>query len=143
MSLESGNVTGCSGKCLCCDGTMSLLIKPVVKTGLMLFLVNAFGDMYTGQVTPLQLAKQLFEFKDVGSIVYKRPKSSNAESLRVCQLTIIQLIAARIIKVDVCISGRRPIAHCKLCFDKSNRNVTTYMQPHYSIDSFWDKIKCI
>ena len=99
--------------------------------------------MYNGQVTPIQLAKQLFDFKDVGSIVYKRPQSTNAESLRVTQLTIIQLIASSIIKIEVDVSGKKPIAHCKLCFDKSNPNSPTYMQPHYTIDIFWNKIKCI
>ena len=142
-SLQNDTASDCHGHCPSCDGTMELLIKPVVRTGLMSFLASAFGDMCSGQVTPIQLAKQLFEFKDVGTIAYKRAKSKNAESLKVTQLTIIQLIAACIIKLEVDVSGKKPIAHCKLCFDKSNHNSPTYMQPHYTIDIYWNKIKCM
>ena len=58
----------------------------------MSFLIIAFGDMYSGLVTPIQLAKQLFDFKDVGHVVYNRSKSTNAESIKVTQLTVMQLI---------------------------------------------------
>ena len=131
----------CEKKCPNCDGTMDTFIRPVVRTGLMAFLAEAFGDMYSGIVTPVQLAKQLFEFEDVGNLVYKRSKSKNAESIRITQLTIMQLIAAKIIKVEVEVSGKKPIAHCKLCFDKDDSTSPTYMQPHYSIDKYWSKIK--
>ena len=142
-SIEDTSGVNCNGNCPHCDGTMRSLIKPVVQTGLMFFLANAFGDMYCGQVTPIQLAKQLFDFEDVGNVVYNRPKSIKAESLQVTQLTIIQLIAAGIIKIEVDVSGKRPLAHCKLCFDKSNHNSPTYMQPNYTIDMYWSKINTI
>ena len=74
--------------------------------------------------------------KDVGSLVYRRCKSSNAESIAVCQLTIIQLIASNIIKIKVDVSGTKPIAHCKLCFQNKYPNLANYMQPYYTIDSY-------
>ena len=140
ISSDENPIQDCNRNCPQCDGTISSLVKPVVRTGLMSFLAYAFGDMYTGLVTPTQLAKQLFDFKDVGLVVYKRSKSINAESIGVTQLTIMQLIASRIIKVEVDVSGKRPVAHCKLCFDKSDSTSQTYMQPTYTIDSYWYKI---
>jgi hypothetical protein len=87
--VEQVMMDNCNANCPRCDGSMDAFIKPIIKTGLMSFLAEAFGDMYTGSVTPVQLSKQLFDFKDVGSIVYKRSKSNKAESIRVTQLTIM------------------------------------------------------
>lgn len=143
VSTISDNTTSatCNGNCPHCDGSMEEMIKPVVRTGLMSFLASAFGDNYTGLVRPIELAKQLFDFKDVGTVVYKRSKSIKAESNGVTQMTIMQLIASNIIKIDVDVSGKRPIAHCKLSFDKENNTSPTYMQPTYVIDSYWTRIK--
>ena len=141
--LQGRVASNCTGNCPRCNGSMDTLIKPVVRTGLMSFLIMAFGDLYTGLVTPIQLAKQLFDFKDVGCVVYKRYKSNNAESIKVTQLTVMQLIAADIIKVEVDVSGNKPIAHCKLVFDNIDSTSLTYMQPHYIIDRYWSDINTI
>ena len=61
--------------------------------------------------------------------------------MQVTQLTIFQLISANIIQSKVDTTGGKPIAHCKLYFDKESfENSSTYMQPHYAIDSFWETI---
>ena len=73
-----------------CVRIMDTIIRPVVRIGLMAFLAESFGDNYSGLVTPVQLAKQLFDFKNAGSLVYKRSKSHKAESIRITQLTIMQ-----------------------------------------------------
>ena len=52
----------------------------------------------------------------------------------------MQLIATNIIRIEIDLSGNRPFAHCKLCFDKRDVNSSTYMQPHYAIDEFWKYI---
>ena len=96
--------------------------------------------MCDGVVTPFQLEKELFDYKNVGSLIYKRSKSNNAESMKVCQLTVMQLIAANMIKVEVNANGNKPIAHCKLVFDNESLNSPTYIQPHYLIDRHWSKI---
>ena len=72
-----------------CDGIMDAFIKPIVRTGMMCFLAEAFGDMHIGVVAPVQLSKQLFDFKDVGTVACKRSKSINAKSIRATQLTIM------------------------------------------------------
>merc|ERR1719296_678644 len=131
--MQHNSEDRCGGNCPFCDGTIDTYIKLVVRTGLMSFLAYAFGDMHTGLVTPLQLANQLYEFNDVGLIVCKRLKSKNAESLATCQLTVIQLIASNIIKVEVDVNGTKPITHCKLSFQNTSAHLVNYMQLNYTI----------
>ena len=130
----------CNGFCPQCDGTMAEMIKPINRIGIKHFLVDSFGDRYTGLVSPMELSKQLFNFENVGDVVYKRKQSKKAESLQVAQHTILQLLSSNIIRIDMDISQSKPFAHCKLCFDKRDKESSTYMQPHYSIDSFWKYI---
>ena len=58
----------------------------------------------------------------------------------VVQNTILQLIAAHIIRIEMDMIKSNPHAHCKLCFDKSDKDSPTYMQPHYTIDKYWRHI---
>ena len=50
-------------------------IKLVIRFGLKSFLVDAFGDKYTGKVMPYQLARQLYDFKDVSDDVIRRKQN--------------------------------------------------------------------
>ena len=134
------NTTSCGGYCPRCDGTMTSYIKPINRIGIKLFLVDSFGDNYNGLVSPMALSKQLYEFENVGELVYKRKKSKKAESLQIAQNTILQLLATNIIRIEIDVSSNRPFAHCKLCFDKRDVNSGTYMQPHYAIEEYWKYI---
>ena len=135
------DIIGCNGKCPRCDGSMQIMIQPVLRNGLTMFLIDAFGDNYSGKVTPIQLPRQLFQFENVGEVVYNRPSSKKAKSLQVTEITVLQLIAANLIRIEVDTSEKKPIVHCKLCFDKNTvENSNAYMQPHYLIDKYWDNI---
>ena len=136
---ESNNTT-CNGYCPRCDGTMSEHIRPINGMGVKHFLVESFGDKYNGLVSPIELSKQLYSFENVGEVVYKRKKSKKAESIQIVQNTVLQLLAANIIRIEIDVSNTKAFAHCKLCFDKRNVNSNTYMQPHYAIDEFWKYI---
>ena len=57
------------------------------------------------------------------------------------QLTIMQLILSRIIKVEVEATKKRSIAHCELCFDKEERTSPTCMKPTHFIDVHWSRVK--
>lgn len=81
-----------------------------------------------------------YEFENVGQLACKRNKSKKAESLQIAQNTIMQLIATNIIRIKIDLSGNRPFAHCKLCFDKRDVNSSTHMQPHHAIDEHWKYI---
>ena len=62
-----------------------------------------------------------------------RPKSLNEESISVTQMTIMQLLAADIITLEIEQSSN-PIAHCKLSIDMETST------PHYLINKFWMNI---
>ena len=130
----------CNGFCPRCDGTMDETIKPINRVGIKHFLVDSFGDKYNGLVSPIELAKQLFEFENVGEVVYRRKKSKKAESMLVVQNTVLQMLCANIIRLEIDTTKPRPFAHCKLCFDRKDVTSITYMQPHYAIDEYWKQI---
>ena len=70
-----GNVNDdstCDCYCPRCDGTMNEHIRPINRIGIKHFLVESFGDKYSGLVSPMELSKQLYEFDKVGDIVYRR-----------------------------------------------------------------------
>ena len=50
-------------------------MKPITRNGIKSFLAEAFGGNCNGKATPHALAKQLFNYKDVGQVVHQRPFS--------------------------------------------------------------------
>ena len=96
-------------------------------------MVSSFIIRNDGELTPDKLAKQLFEFPNVGKIVYNRQKLLNTESISVMQMTIMQLLAADIITLEI-EELSNPIAHCKLSIDVESS------APHYLINKFWMNI---
>ena len=104
----------CNGNCPRCDGSMEDAMQLVLRNGLIMFLVEAFGDKYNGKVTPLELSKQLCNFVNVGQIVYDRPNSQKSKSLQITELTIFQLIAANIIRIEIDATKTKPIVHLKI-----------------------------
>ena len=64
--LNDEVVIGCDGKCPRCDGSMQMMMQPVLRNGFTMFLIDAFGDNYNGKVTPIMLSRQLFEFEMLG-----------------------------------------------------------------------------
>ena len=119
--------------CPHCYGTKMRTFGRVFHSGVCNFLVPSFIIRNDGELTPDKLARQLFEFANMGKLVYNRPKSLNAESISVTQMTIMQLLAADIITLEIEQSSN-PIAHCKLSIDMETST------PHYLINKFWMNI---
>ena len=65
-----------------------------------------------------------------------------ADSLQVTEKTVIQLIAANVVRVEVDTNGEKPLLHCKLCFDKQGNALSnsTFKHPCCSLDKFWENI---
>ena len=61
----------CNGFCPRCDGTMNETIKLINRIGIKHFVVDSFWDKYNGLVTPIKLAKKLFEFENVGDAAHR------------------------------------------------------------------------
>ena len=83
-----------------------------------------------GKLTPYAVAQKLYDYPNVGQLVYKRKKSASAESPTTTQLTILSLIAADILRLDID-EAEQPIAYCKISL---NMQMAT---PHYLIDQHW------
>ena len=95
--------------CPWCDGWMSSNITKICRAGIKTFLVSAFNDEYTGKITPMQLAKKLKEFPNAGQLIYKRKSAKKVQSLMIAQLTILQLLAAKIIRLEIDTDGKKPL----------------------------------
>ena len=123
----------CGNMCPQCDGSKDYIIRKVLRNGLCGFLVYAFMVKNDGPVTPENLAKLLFNYPQVGKVVYNRMKSLVAESISIVQMTIMQLLAANIISLEI-EEGIKPVAYCKMSIDV---DIST---PHYLIDKYWTYI---
>ena len=122
----------CIDLCPFCDGSKSTYVKRVSRVGISSFLVSIFFTVSRQQLTPNQLAKELFDFPQVGKAVYGRHTSVKAESLIIAQSTILQLIAADIISMYI-EESENPVAYCVLPTDSNH-------MPHYMNTYFWQCI---
>ena len=98
--MESYNSTGCDS-CPFCKKGMETYIMPVIKIGIIQFLVHTFiTESDATVITPEKLIKQLSQFAEVGKRVYgRRVNGSPASIFRTS--TIFQIIAARLVTIVV------------------------------------------
>ena len=122
----------CMNLCPHCDGTTKKMIKNVSKNGLSRFL-STLINVDTTELTPVKVAKRLFEYPNVGKVVYNRITSTKAESISITQLTILQLLAADILILDIK-EATRPIVKCKLNIDVHTGT------PTYLMNEYWTYI---
>ena len=73
---------------------------PISRVGLTLFLADVFINNSGGELTPALLVKKLTDFKDVGLVVYGRPRSTKAPPIKFVSVTILQLIASELIQLN-------------------------------------------
>jgi len=77
--------------------------------------------------TPIDLAKDLEKYKDVGTDIYGRKRSAKAYSLQSCKFTVLQLLISGMIDVTVKLNDDEndkqtlttPTAYCNLKCDDS------------------------
>ena len=70
---------------------------PVNQEGLSQFLAEVFIDNLGCDLNPNLLVKKLTKFKDVGIVVYGRPRSKKAPAHKYVSVTILQLIASELL----------------------------------------------
>ena len=92
--------TDCKSACPHCDGSLYKLLVPVLRQGMIGFLTKCFIEIQD-EVTPIQLAKKLYDYPNVGKVVLNRPKSLKAESLSCCKMIIMELLAAKMIYLSI------------------------------------------
>ena len=93
----------CSTRCHICNNGYKDYTLAVSRKGLCQFLCNTFitccGNAV--QTTVVNVIKALKDYTNVGTIVYNRPRSTNALAMKFIQTTIMQLISTNILKLDI------------------------------------------
>ena len=117
----------CGDKCPYCCGHQEKMFKTISRVGMQTFLVDVMyknaGDNYTAE----QLSKKLYNYPNAGKDVYRRVTSTKATNQTDTSLTILQLLSANIIHLEVK-ESENPTSFCKLSFTGINPN---YTLPHY------------
>ena len=79
---------------------MSDYIMPVNIGGLSCFLADTFINNASGSLSPDELIKKLSQYSDVGRVVYNQPRSPKAPVGKFVMVTVLQLIASRLIELQ-------------------------------------------
>jgi hypothetical protein len=132
----------CINMCPYCVGSIKYIIHPIKKDGMVQFLAERFLCQVNingliNALTPITLATALFNFKDVGILVYGC-NIKNVKSKRITQLTILQLIASNILCLEMN-ERSNPKAYFKLEFGNGIDRHT----PNYMLHKYWNGIRLI
>ena len=83
------DLTSCVDACpFCCDN-LSEYIMPASCNGLSLFLVDVFINNPGGELTPSLIVKKLTQYKNIGTLVYCRPRSPKSPSPKFLNTTTL------------------------------------------------------
>ena len=74
---------------------------PIRREGICHFIESEFLLEFAGKRYPSAIVKRLKEFPGVSKTIYARPRSDEPPEHHYLQATILQWIAAEIIKIDV------------------------------------------
>ena len=113
----------------CCDLIKEYVI-PISRVGLSLFLADVFINNSGSELTPALLVKKLTHFKDVGLLVYGRPRSPRAPAIKFVSVTILQLIASELIQLNFDENKNE----CRCCL------VMVAATPAYLDNDYWANI---
>lgn len=96
----ANKLTACGNACpFCCD-VISEYVMPIIRSGLSQFLADVFINNTGSVLSPVILVKKLMEYKDVGTVVYARPRSNKPPAYKFVSVTVLQLIASSIIELE-------------------------------------------
>ena len=123
------NYNNCNNGCPSCLSTMSDYIMLVTVGGLSCFLADTFINNSSGSLSPDELIKKLTQYPDVGRVVYNRPMSPKAPGGKFVMVTVLQLIASRLIELQF--ADKTYECTCRL--------VVIGASPAYLDDTNWSK----
>ena len=103
----------CNGLCPCCSGSQNELVKPILRSGLTVLLLQTMVLDTQQKYSPTQLAKKLAECPNVGKVVYNRSTSVNISRSSDTSITILQLLCTNMIYLHVD-EHEKPEGYCKL-----------------------------
>ena len=128
----ASNYHPCCTMCPYCNGEQEKMFKRTSRVGLQKFLVDAMYKNAGKNYAVEDLSKMLCNYPNVGKDIYRRPKSTKACNQTDTSLTILQLLSANIIHLEVKESDT-PKGICKLSF--------TGINPNYTIPHYWHCIR--
>ena len=111
FTIRSIHYNPCNHYCPYCTKEQEKMIRAISRVGISKFLVDYLIKSAHEQYTPLQLAKKLLQYPNVGRDIYGRRNSKKASSLSETSITILQLISPNILHIDVN-EGKNPIGIC-------------------------------
>ena len=132
MESIPNDVSGdtCIHSCPVCDGSMKHNVLPIKKKGLQDFLLDTFiVRPPSAPIDANTLLTKLNSFPNVGDKIYARKKSTKAPDNKYLQITILQMIASKLI-VPNC-----TVENPKVTF---TLGVHENRKPYYVIDSVWE-----
>ena len=132
---EFDNDTPCENACPQCTGDFNRIFPQVRKAGVIKFLVDKVVRNSQGDRTAMELVDLLINYKDVGQMVYTRPRSIKSHDSTTVGLTVLQWIAAGIIDAYVKknAEGKNEVYVRAGCNDDA-----TF---HFNDDSHWERIE--
>ena len=121
----------CLDNCPYCKKHYSSYIMPVVRNGLVSFLVNTFFSVSLQLNTIPNMISKLHNFHDISRVVYSKIRMTNPPDIKYIESTIMQLIASGIlITIYVVVENRSTLVlHLQ--------HVNQLGTPAYLVDQYW------
>ena len=130
LEPPSIDLTNCGDACPYCLDLIKEYIMPVNREGLSQFLAEIFINNPGGDLTPTVLVKKLTEFKDVGTVVYGRPRSNKPPPHKYVTVTILQLIASELVLLSF--DDKTNESRCTLVIEGAT--------PAYLNNDYWENM---
>ena len=130
LEPPSENLVPCGVSCPKCNNETKEYIMPVSRAGVSQFLADTFINNPSGLITTDILIKKITEYPNVGKIIYNRPRSVKAPAIKFVNVTVLQLIASGLIRIEV--NEEESKCYCRL--------VVNNLCPAYLNESIWDSM---
>ena len=76
----------CHDSCPYCTGEQEKIVKRICRFGMSTFLCETMIQNSHGLITPIELAQKLYDYPNVGTVVYKRIRNSKRPEKKVTHL---------------------------------------------------------
>ena len=74
---------------------------PISRDGVSQFLTDTSINNPSGLITPQILIQKIIVYPKVGKVLYNRPRSVNHPLIKYIHITVLQLIASGLIRIEI------------------------------------------
>mmetsp|Transcript_20373 Transcript_20373/g.19596 ORF Transcript_20373/g.19596 Transcript_20373/m.19596 type:complete len:186 (-) Transcript_20373:60-617(-) len=132
LEPPASSISECNTSCPKYCDEVKHFVLPVKRSVLSVFLSDTFINNLSGQITPEIFVQKLYVYPEVGKIIYNQARSNNASALMLVTVTVLQLIASELIRLNF---DEDNICYCRL-------NVTDLI-PAYLDESIWGLLSMV